>query len=266
MTDPSDPDVVERGATRSDPDLAEEVATPNDPDARDADDTPAPGPRMGLGRRRFLRVAAAGTVLGAVGCLGGLDEAGQRPLSENPVAANLQGRPRLGPGHGETPVTLVAFDDPSCPYCAKLSTGAMDRIESEWVAEGRATVYNRSYYFVEDWSRPAINGLLAAWDRDPDAYRHLEAAYFRHQDDLSVGNVAERTAGFLDGTDLAPEPVVAAVRDRPHASRIDADVEAAERAGIDGVPTVFVFDEGEFVTTLGNDDFEAYRSAVESNG
>jgi protein-disulfide isomerase len=32
------------------------------------------------------------------------------------------------------PITLVTFDDPSCPSCAKLHDGAFQRIESEWVA------------------------------------------------------------------------------------------------------------------------------------
>lgn len=218
-------------------------------------------------RRWFLRGLVAGAgVAGLAGCVGGLSDAGERPFGENPVAEAVGSRPRLGPPRAQTAITLVSFDDPSCPSCSSLHHGAFERIESEWVAEGRATVYSRAYYFVHDWARSAVNALLETHERDPTAYWDLKAAYYEHQDELDEGNVVERTGDLLEeiGAAVDPEPVRTAARERTHESAIAADDEAAEAAGIDGVPTVFVFREGEFVTTLGDDRFDAYESAVES--
>lgn len=219
-------------------------------------------------RRRFLvGVAATAGFGGLAGCLGGLSDAGTNAFAENPVTEGVERRPRIGPGREETPITVVAFDDPSCPSCASLHGGAFQRIESEWVEEGRATVYSRAYYFVADWGRPAVNALVEAYRREPAAYGQLKAAYYRHQDDLSTDTVLDRTATFLDDVDAAvdPDPVVRAARERTHESLIDGDDEAAEAAGVNGVPTVFLFRAGEFVTTLGDDSFDAYESAVESH-
>jgi protein-disulfide isomerase len=219
-------------------------------------------------RRRFLAaVVASASAAGTAGCLGGLSEAGMQGFADNPVAEGVDDRPRLGPPRAETPITLVSFDDPSCPSCASLHDGAFEAIRSQWVAEGRATVYSRAYYFVREWGRSAVNALLETYERDPAAYWALKGAYYEHQDDIDAGSVVDRTAAFLDGIDTGVdvEAVTTAARERPHRSAVAADDEAGTAAGINGVPTVFVFHRGEFVTTLRDDGFDAYESAVESH-
>lgn len=238
------------------------------PEGSDAASRVTSRPGESASRRGFLRgLAASAGVAGLAGCLGGLSDAGKRSFAENPVAEGVDSRPRLGPPRAETAITLVAFDDPSCPSCSSLHDGAFQRIRSEWIAEERATLYSRAYYFVHDWARPAVNALLETHERDPAAYWDLKAAYYEHQDELDEETVVERTGGLLDeiGATVDPEPVTTAARERTHESAIAADDEAATAAGIDGVPTVFVFREGTFVTTLGDDRFEAYESAVESS-
>lgn len=226
----------------------------------------SPGRTSGYtSRRRFLQgVAASGVVAGIAGCTG--EASSGAPFAENPVAEDIASRPTLGQGHEQTPITLVFFDDPSCPYCAQLHEGAFRKIESEWVDEGRATVYSRFYPFVEDWARPAVNGLLETHARDPATYWKLTSAYFRNQDELYESNVADKTAAFLDdiGADVDTGAVKTAVRERSHRSVIDEDESIAREIGVRGVPTVYLFHEGEFVTTLGDDGFDAYRSAIES--
>lgn len=221
-----------------------------------------------VSRRRFLAAVSTAGVAGLAGCPGGLSGEGEQRFGENPVADGVGERPRLGPAREETEITVVAFDDPSCPSCASLHDGAFQGIESEWVAAGRATVYNRAFYFVSDWARPAVNALLETYRQAPATYWDLKAAYYEHREDLTEENVAERTESLLEGIDaggdLDRDAVTRALRDRAHSAAIDADVAAAEAAGVNGVPTVFLFRDGEFVTTLGDDSFDAYESAIES--
>lgn len=224
-------------------------------------------PRWTVDRRRFLRGLATGSVAALAGCLGGISDAGKRPFADNPVAEGVEERPRRGRPRRDTSITLVAFDDPSCPACSDLHEGAFRRIESEWLDTGTATAYSRMRPTVAEWGRPAWNGLLETYRQAPEAYPELKRAYYDHQDDLTEDNVAAKTETFLADGDRSVDPVavVQAVRDRPYAEQIEADAAVAEDAGVNGVPTVFVFRDGEFVTTLGDEDFAAYRSAVESH-
>lgn len=224
-------------------------------------------PRRTVSRRRVLGGLAAGSVVSLAGCFGGITDAGKRPFADNPVAEGVDERPRRGRPRRDTSITLVAFDDPSCPACSDLHEGAFRRIESEWLGTGTATAYSRMRPTVAEWGRPARNGLLETYRQAPEAYPELKRAYHDHQEELTEDNVVAKTEAFLADLDQSVDPaaVVQAVRDRPYAEQIDADAAVAEDVGVNGVPTVFVFRDGEFVTTLGDEDFAAYRSAVESH-
>ena len=216
-----------------------------------------------FGRRRVLAAAAGSGLAAIAGCLGGISEAGKRPFSENPIAENAADRPRLGPAREDSEIAIVEFFDPSCPSCASFHSGAFEQIESEWVEPGRATVYSLAYPIVEEWGERAIHGLVEVYRRSPDLFWDLKADYYAHQDELTDDSVVEMTESFLADADVDGEAVAEAVRTKPHASYVDADTDAADEAGVRGVPTTFVFVDGEFVTTLNDDGFETYEATVE---
>jgi len=220
-------------------------------------------------RRTFLAsVGAVGfaSLAGCLGGVGGLTDAGKRSFAENPVASDVEGRPRLGAGHAKTDVTLVAYFGPSCPPCASFHDDTVQEIKSEWIDEGKATMYNRAMPFVEAWARPATHALYEVHSQRPAAYWDLKANYYDGQDDLTESNLVEKTREYLDAVDVDVDAVTTAIEEEAHDAVITADVEAADEAGITSIPTTLVFEDGEFVTALGDDDFEAYQSAVQSHG
>lgn len=222
-------------------------------------------------RRQFLASATGVVLASTAGCLRSASEAGQRPLSENPVGQNLADQPRKGAHHDETDVTLVEFSNPNCGSCASFHEDTFPTIESEWLATGDATFYSRTPS-VTAWAEKAEHALEEARQGDEAAYWHLKDRYFADQDDLTTDNVVAKTRTFLTEADAAfavdPDAVAAAAEEKPHTDALETDERAASDAsGSIGfpTPTTFVFEDGEFVTTLGNVDFEQFETAVESD-
>lgn len=214
-------------------------------------------------RRGFLAGVATVGTLSVAGCLGGLSDAGRRPLEDNPVGRGLADRPRRGPSHEETPITLVEFTDPSCSYCASFYENAFQEIDAEWVETGEATVYNRFRPTVAEWGELAMHALLEAYERDPSLYWKLKAGYFARRDELSESTIATVTQDLLSAADVDADAVTAAIDEAAHEATIEADAAAADDAGVDGVPTTLVFVDGAFASALNDEDFGAFEAAVE---
>lgn len=216
-------------------------------------------------RRQYLAAVTGGGIAAAAGCLGGLTDAGRRPLAENPIGRYLDDRPRLGPGRDESEIVLVEVYDPSCPGCASFHEGAFQRIESEWIDEGRASAYTLARPTVDRWGELAMHALFEVHAREPALVWVLKGSYYANRDELTAETIGGVTEAALDGTGVDVAAVTDAIETEAHAPAIEADVEAADEAGVNGVPTVFVFVDDTFVTTLGSGGFDAYESAVESH-
>jgi len=225
-----------------------------------------------LDRRAVLAGAVTVTLGGLAGCGSRTTaEAGRRPLSENPVGEDLDDQPRLGPHHEETDITLVTFDDPHCSYCASFHENGFQAIASKWVDTGRATLYVRGHSVTGGWGPAALHALEEAYRREESLYWQLTGQYFRHQDELTGETLVDRTRSFVADAAAAvdADAVARAAAEKPHTDAIDADERVAENAlsgDGDATPTTFVFEGGEFRTTLGDEDFSAFQAAIESDG
>lgn len=217
-----------------------------------------------IGRRRFLGTALGAGVVGLTGCLSSseLPEAGKRPFESNPIAEDIETRPRLGPPRSETSITVVTFDDASCPGCSKFHDNALAKIRSNWVDEGKATVYTRQFPYVSEWAVRASHALVEVQKREPAAYWTLASSYYDAQASITKRNLYDKTRAFLEDTSVNADAVVSAARNTSNNSYVREDINAGEEAGVYGVPTNFLFEDGEFVTVLFNRSFLTFRSAL----
>lgn len=220
-----------------------------------------------LGRRQFLGTALGAGVVSCTGCLSSSDlpEAGKQPFDSNPIAEDIETRPRLGPPRSETSITVVKFDDASCPGCAKFHDNALAKIRSNWVDEGKATVYTRQFPYVSEWAVRASHALVEVQKREPDDYWSLASSYYGAQASITERNIYNKTRSFLADTSVSTDAVVSAARNVSNDSYIKADMTAGEEAGVYGVPTNFLFENGEFVTVLFNRSFLTFRTALYAN-
>jgi protein-disulfide isomerase len=229
-----------------------------------------------MDRRTFLAAAAAGAG-GLAGCLGGDagpggsttagDDGGTAsgPFGGHPGAAGIDDQPALGPEPGEATGTIVAFEDPSCTRCRAFEQETVPKIRSDLVEPGKATFVLRGYPVVYPWGEPASHALEATFARDEDAHWALVDHYFDTQDEFSTDNVLDRTEQFLAGeTDVDAAAVVADADAKAYDDQVQADLDAGDAGGADGVtPTVLLFRDGEFRTKArGSVSYSVVESAL----
>ena len=197
-------------------------------------------------RRRYLAGLAAVTAL--AGCSGGGDA---QSLQEHPSGEGIDSQPVLGPEPAEAEGTIVAFEDPSCPTCARFESSTFPQLKSELIDEGRVSFVFRSIPVVYDWGEPATMALEATYDRSESAFWSLKSHYYAQQSGFTTDSVLDRTESFLaDETDVDAAAVRADTEAETFQDAVDLDLSASESAGVFDTPTLFCFDGDGFTTSV----------------
>lgn len=207
---------------------------------------------VGVSRRTLLGggVAGLGTLIGA-GIVTDAFGGDGADLADHPAATALETEPTLGPPPGDAEGTIIAFEDPSCPSCARFERDTFPKLESELVDPGTVTFVQRTIPIIREWSEPASLALEATYARDESAFWALSAFYYRSQSELGSRNVREMTSEFLtEETSVDGAAVADDIDGETHRDDVDADLQASRDAGVNGTPTFFLFRDGSFVTEL----------------
>lgn len=198
-------------------------------------------------------VGLAGLAVGAV-ATGAIDPGGGdsgATLQSHPAASGLSGAPVQGPDPVDADGTIIAFEDPSCPSCARFELSTFPTLKSRLIDTGSVAFAYRGIPVVYPWGDPAVLALEATLDRDEGAFWALKDHYYRNQDDIGTGNVTDVTKRFLDEeTDVDGAAVVEDVGAERHRDAVDRDLRASRQAGVRGTPTFFLFQEERYVTDL----------------
>ncbi|WP_336336909.1 DsbA family protein [Haloarcula brevis] len=200
-----------------------------------------------MNRRRFLTLSGVGVVGAVAGCSG--DAGTGESIDDHPAAAGLDAQPRRGELGGHV---VLAFEDPSCPTCRRFHENTVPAIRENIVGTGKGAYVVRTYPVIYPWGEPATQALESTFARDSGAFWALFGHYFAEQSSFDPDNVLARTATFLtEETDLDGEAVASDARERVHDDAVQADVQAAENAGLgETTPIILLFDDGEFVTKV----------------
>lgn len=223
-----------------------------------------------VSRRALLGGGAAGLVLGvggavANGALGG-DGNGRSStsLAGHPAASALGSQPILGPAPTDADGTIIAFEDPSCPSCARFELGTFPTLEAELVDAGAVSFSYRGIPVVQPWGEPAVLALEATYARDDAAFWALKEFYYSSQGQLDRQNVRSATQEFLtDQTDVDAAAVLDDVEQATHRDAVNADLQASREAGVRGTPTFFLFRGDSFVTKIvGPQPYDVFKNAL----
>ncbi|AUG48155.1 disulfide bond formation protein DsbA [Haloarcula taiwanensis] len=200
-----------------------------------------------MNRRRFLTLFGTGVVGAIAGCSGEADNA--ETIDSHPAAADLEAQPRRGELGGHV---VLAFEDPSCPTCRRFHENTVPAIRENIVGTGKGAYVVRTYPVIYPWSEPATQALESTFARDSEAYWALFEHYFAEQSSFDTDNVLDRTATFLtEETAVDGEAVARDARERAHDDAVQADIQAAENAGLgETTPIILLFEDGEFVTKV----------------
>jgi protein-disulfide isomerase len=213
-----------------------------------------------MNRRRFLTLSGAGVVGAVAGCSGDADTG--ESIDDHPAATDLEAQPRRGELGGHV---VLAFEDPSCPTCRRFHENTLPDIRENIVDTGKGAYVVRTYPVIYPWGEPATQALESTFARDSEAYWSLFDHYFAEQSSFDPDNVLERTATFLtDETEVDGEAVASDARNRAHDDAVQADIRAAEDAGLgETTPIILLFEDGEFVTKVnGSVSYELIAEAL----
>ncbi|GCF15044.1 hypothetical protein Harman_29790 [Haloarcula mannanilytica] len=200
-----------------------------------------------MNRRRFLTLSGVGVVGAVAGCSGDADTG--ESIDDHPAAADLEAQPRRGELGGHV---VLAFEDPSCPTCRRFHQDTVPAIQQNIVDTGKGAYVVRTYPVIYPWGEPATQALESTFARDGEAFWSLFGHYFAEQSSFDSDNVLERTEAFLtEETEVDGEAVASDARERAHDDAVQADVQAAENAGLgETTPIILLFEDGEFVTKV----------------
>ena len=209
-----------------------------------------------LSRRALLGggVAASVALIGgaiAGDVFGGNSDANGTPLSKHVAAMSLGEQPTLGPTPGTADGTIIAFEDPSCPSCGRFEQTTFPELKSKLIDPGTVSFVFRAVPIVQPWGEPATLALEAVQARDEAAFWELKQYYYGNLTGIDGDNVYQTTRSFLASqTTLDADAVIRDTKQETYREDVDTNLQAADRAGVRGTPTFFLFKSGSFVTSL----------------
>ncbi|MDY6765722.1 MAG: thioredoxin domain-containing protein [Halobacteria archaeon] len=222
-----------------------------------------------ISRREFI----AGSVTLALsfsGCLGsgnqggGGDNGDQGSIGNHASADGLDSQPYLGPSPFDAGATVIAFEDPSCPTCARFERESFPRMMSP-INSGKLSFVYRVYPVIYEWGKPAVQALEATYARDESAFWDLKDHYYAEQSQFNTENVLDRTRDFLESnTGVDASGVVEDARNKKYNDAVQLDLNTGKKAGAGSVtPTFFLFREREYVTKLrGYQDYSVFKTTL----
>lgn len=211
-----------------------------------------------------LVAVIGGAVAGGIFGSGGGERGNGRSLDSHPATTALGGQPRLGPSPRDAEGTIIAFEDPSCPSCARFELGTFPKLKSRLIDEGTVSFIYRAIPVVQSWGEPAVLALEATYAREEAAFWALKEFYYRSQNQLGDGNVRARTQQFLtEETNVNGAAVLEDVDSGTHRDAVDVDLQAARDADVRGTPTFYLFKSGSYVTDIvGPQPYDVFKNSL----
>jgi protein-disulfide isomerase len=202
---------------------------------------------------RTSRRAVLGALAATAGCLG--------PSSDrsSPSGTVVESLPAPVQGDPEADVTVMVFEDFSCPHCADYSLEVLPDLEAEYVEPGVARYEHHDFPIPVDgrWSWAAAGAARAVQDRvGDDAFFEYATLLFENQGDYSM----DLLGSLADQVGADPEAVRRAADTGTYRPVLEADRQRGEEMGLEGTPEVYV--NGE--RTDGH-DFDTVAAAIESS-
>lgn len=218
-------------------------------------------------RRLPLRPLLAAAALFLVVGGGALALVARDPAPTDSEALDLANEPRLG--SEDAPVTLVMFEDPSCPYCRVFHHGngrasTFDRLVETYVAQGTLRMYYKEFLSAMLWGPYAASAQECAREQGDESFWALTREYYREAPELTPTNVASRTLEHARNLGMDVDAFEECMADGRGRERVQVEVRQAERAGVGGTPSFLVFGPGgRSEIIVGPQPFETFAAAIE---
>lgn len=174
------------------------------------------------------------------------------PHAQSPIPVTRED-PVLG--HREALVTIVAFLDLQCPFCARVQA-TLDRIRSEYPADQVRLVWKHNPLAFHKEARPAQEAAIAVFRlAGNDAFFRFTRHAFDGQRELTTDNLAR----WAQEEGVTRADLGAALAEPEVSDKLERDMALAQRIGATGTPGFRI----NGVTLAGAQPFERFAAIID---
>ena len=165
-------------------------------------------------------------------------------------------RPQFG--NQDSPLVIVEFSDFQCPFCQRFYNEAYQEIKSQYIDTGKAKIVFRHYPLpFHQNAQKSAEAFECAYKQDK-SFKYHDILFEKSQADgtgLAVANLKQYARDLgLNGPQFD-----ACLDSGEMASVVKKDLEAGQKAAVDGTPTFYI--NGKAV--VGAQPFSAFQTAIE---
>ncbi len=153
------------------------------------------------------------------------------PKPFRPQDVSLSGSPSMGETSAK--VTMVEFTDLECPFCVRYFQTTFPDIVKNYVSTGKLRYVAREFPLTSIHHEAGQAARAALCAKDQDKYWQMRGRIFNNRENLSPDDLAGYASDL--GVDLAPWK--ACLADDKYDAKIQTDLAAAARLGINGTPS-----------------------------
>jgi len=202
-------------------------------------------PRRTIGQFRNLRsVAALGaTVVAAIALVvivavvqGGDGNTSNSPIDIPDHTATANG---MTLGEADAPVTVYEYSDFQCPFCARTAAEVVPRLDTDYLATGKAKLIFKNLAFIGQESKWAAEAAACAGDQGKFWEYHNKL--FEEQNGENKGTFeADNLKRFAQEIGLNQGEFNTCFDAGKYTGQIADEISEAENRGVNATPTFFV--------------------------
>lgn len=160
-------------------------------------------------------------------------------------------------GKPDAPVTIYEYSDFQCPYCARAAAEIVPRLDTDYLATGKAKLIFKNLAFIGQESRWAAEAAACAGDQGKFWEYHNKL--FEEQNGENKGTFkVENLKRFAQEIGLNVGDFNSCFDAGKYTGRIADEISEAERRGVNATPTFFV---GQ---TAVESNYDAISKAIEA--
>ncbi|HJX61232.1 MAG TPA: thioredoxin domain-containing protein [Dehalococcoidia bacterium] len=201
-------------------------------------------PRRTIGQFRNLgfvaalvvAVVAAIALIGVANLLQGDDDSDNTPIDIPDHTAPADG---MTLGNADAPVTVYEYSDFQCPFCARTAAEVVPRLDTDYLATGKAKLIFKNLAFIGQESKWAAEAAACAGDQDKFWEYHNKL--FEEQNGENKGTFeADNLKRFAGEIGLNQGEFNTCFDAGKYTGQIADEISEAENRGVNATPTFFV--------------------------
>ena len=145
-------------------------------------------------------------------------------------------------GNADAPVTIYEYSDFQCPFCAEAAAEIVPRLDTDYLATGKAKLIFKNLAFIGQESRWAAEAALCAGDQGK-FWEYHNKLYEEQRGENKGAFEVENLKRFAGEIGLNQGEFNACFDEGKYTSRIADEMDEAENRGVNSTPTFFVGQE-----------------------